>query len=287
MQHDWSLAREGSIAKHIRAESHEGCAIALLGLADDTGVALNHGRVGAADGPAAFRKALMRFGMAYDSRARLPLDMHIFDAGDVEPQESLQATHNAVTKRVLELLNMGMLPICVGGGHDLTWPAVRALDEHIMQPFSGMYVDAHLDVREEPGSGMPFRMILNHTRCASLTVLGLNPFANRQDHVEWFCEHGGCIADDLNLPAPDQTLSFASFDLDAVAASDAPGVSAPNPCGMNPHDAANIAQAIGCSASIRLFDIMELNPAFDVDDHTARLAVQLFCAFLAGFAQRS
>ena len=286
MQHDWSQAREGSIASRICADSHEGCAIALLGLADDTGVALNHGRVGAAGGPAAFRKALLRYGMAYDSRARLPLDVHIFDAGDVEPQESLDATHTAVTQRVAELLHLGLLPICVGGGHDLTWPAVRALDEHLMQPFSGVYVDAHLDVREEPGSGMPFRMILNQTRCTSLTVLGINPFANRQDHVEWFCEHGGSIADDLNVPAADQRLAFASFDLDAVAASAAPGVSAPNPCGMPPFDAATIAQAIGRCPHIRLFDIMELNPAFDVDDHTARLAVQLFCAFLAGFTQR-
>ena len=48
----------GRFAGTIRHDSPDGCAIALLGLPDDTGVGLNNGRPGAKDGPAAFRAAL-------------------------------------------------------------------------------------------------------------------------------------------------------------------------------------------------------------------------------------
>ena len=40
------------------------------------------------------------------------------------------------------------------------------------------------------------------------------------------------------------------------------------------------------SPHIRCFDIMELNPAFDPDGRTARLAAHLFLSFLRDFAKR-
>ncbi|HND60953.1 MAG TPA: hypothetical protein PLB90_05695, partial [Opitutaceae bacterium] len=51
-------------AATIRRDSPRGCAVALLGLPDDTGVKLNGGRPGAAGGPTAFRAALARYGVA-------------------------------------------------------------------------------------------------------------------------------------------------------------------------------------------------------------------------------
>ncbi len=52
----WPGRRPDRFARLVRGEP-EGCAIALLGLPFDGGVALNGGRAGAADGPRAFRAA--------------------------------------------------------------------------------------------------------------------------------------------------------------------------------------------------------------------------------------
>src|SRR6185503_8188990 len=53
----WPQLRPDRFAATIRTDSPDGCRVALLGLPDDTGVALLGGRPGAAEGPAAFRAA--------------------------------------------------------------------------------------------------------------------------------------------------------------------------------------------------------------------------------------
>jgi len=326
--------------------------VAIMGLADDTGVGLNGGRVGAREGPAAFRAALARYGhavpMDFPSRGlSLP---EVFDAGDIVPADSLEQTHDRVTTVALALLNAGFLPVGIGGGHDLTFPLVRALlqfhashDQRDWPPPNGVYVDPHLDVRPEPGSGMAFRALLEQTGLKSLVNIGANPLVNSAEHYGWFIEHGGRVEPlpapdgdleegpsgdgdaltrlmedawfvslDLDaldasvapLPAPDGDLEegpsgdgdaltrlmedawFVSLDLDALDASVAPGVSAPNPEGLSSAAMARIAHAAGASLWVGSFDLMELNPRFDVDGRTARVAAHLFLSFLRGVAER-
>ncbi len=277
----------------------EGCRIALLGLPDDTGVALNGGRMGAKDGPRAFREALAQYGtttyIGRNEKEHIDLDrVGVFDAGDVEPVPggtvaAMEQTHDRITARVRELLDANLLPVCIGGGHDLTWPAVRAVAEKFPD-LAGVYFDAHLDVREEPGSGMAFRKILSETTCRELIVEGLDPFANSREHLEWFTSHGGILGHETWSPSRDVRAAhmFASVDLDSIKASDAPGVSAINVAGFDARfvDGA-AARFCGELQHVVYFDIMELNPKYDIDGRTARLAARLFLSFVAGFASRA
>lgn len=274
----YSDARPGSFAAIIRVDSPDGCEIALLGLPDDTGVRLNHGRPGARDGPRAFREALSRYGTTNE------LEVVVFDAGDVAPRDSIEATHDAVTEKVRELLALDLLPVCIGGGHDLTWPAIRAVAEK-HPDLSGVYLDAHLDVREDVGSGMAFRKILTETSCRELYVVGLDRFANSREHIDWFQSNSGRISD--SFPEGLSGDVFVSFDLDVLNASIAPGVSAINPVGYDARFGDDTARSVGSMTNVRYFDIMELNPVYDIDGRTARLAARLFLSFLAGVAQRA
>jgi len=263
----------------------------MLGLPDDTGVSMNHGRPGAKDGPRAFRDALARYGGKYcvlTSQARIDLsDVRVFDAGDVKPEGSLDATHDRITARVAALLELDLIVACIGGGHDLTWPSVRAVAARFPD-LSGVYYDAHLDVRETPGSGMPFRKILTETTCSELVVVGLDRFANSRDHLDWFEANGGRIANEVCSPFRDLATPhcFVSFDLDIIDVAHAPGVSAINPAGWDARTADRAAHLAGLEPRLRYFDIMELNPAYDIDGRTARLAARLFLSFVAGFALR-
>ena len=77
----------------------------------------------------------------------------------MKPGRTLEATHRRVTAATTALLDAGLFPIAIGGGHDLTFPFVRAIAaEH--SGLAGVYFDAHLDVRETRGSGMPFRRLV-------------------------------------------------------------------------------------------------------------------------------
>jgi formimidoylglutamase len=282
---DWpiEIARD-RFAATIRHDSLEGCRVALLGLPDDTGVKLNRGRPGASRGPAAFREALARYGAADPAGLDLP---RVFDAGDVVVTPgSLQETHDRVTNATAAILEHGLFPIAIGGGHDLTFPFVRAVAARYPQP-AGIYFDAHLDVRETPGSGMPFRKLVEVCGVKALHLHGFRPLVNSGEHQAWFKAHGGKTYPDASrVTLPKAKNLFASFDLDVLDAAQAPGVSALNPAGWTVGEAAKWVAACGASKAVRCFDLMELNPVHDTEGRTARVAAHLFLTFLAGFARR-
>ena len=272
-------------ASRIERENPEGCAVALLGIPDDTGISLNNGIPGAKAGPDALRAALATMGVAEPHGWAWP---GVFDAGDVEiAGDDLHATHDRVTDATSAILELGLLPIAIGGGHDLTYPFVRAAARHhgVMH---GIYLDPHLDVRETDGSGMPFRKILETGAASSLRIHGFDPMSNTSAHTDWFLSHGGRI-DDLTQPHDPWSAAptFLSLDLDVLDAAHAPGVSARNPMGWTPERAAAWVRAAGSIASVKCFDIMELSPPRDEHDRTARLAARLLLTFLRGYADRT
>jgi formiminoglutamase len=274
----------GRFASTIRTDSSDGCTVALLGLPDDTGVRLNNGRTGAAGGPKAFRAALARYGVADSAGGYLPL---VFDAGDVMPTGSLEKTHERVTEATKALLDRGLFPIAIGGGHDLTYPFVRAVAAKYPK-LAGVYFDAHLDVRETAGSGMPFRRLVEDCGVSALHLHGFRPLANSLEHLEWFRAHGGRThPENAKVALPKAKNLFVSFDLDVLDAAHAPGVSALNPAGWNVREAEAWVRACGADPRVRCFDLMELNPAHDPDGRTARVAAHLFLTFLQGFASQT
>jgi formiminoglutamase len=77
-----------------------------------------------------------------------------------------------------------------------------------------------------------------------------------------------------------------SLDMDAIDSAQAPGVSAANPAGMSVGEVSWALAGAGRSPWVACFDIMELNPVFDVDGRTARAATHCLLSFLRGLAER-
>lgn len=274
-------------AAHIQQSLAVGCRVAILGLPDDLGVRLNNGRPGAKHGPRAFREALSRYGVAEPAGWAWP---KVFDAGDVAPapghdEAALHETHRRVTEATAAILELGLFPIAIGGGHDLTFPFVRAVI-HKFGPVGGVYYDAHLDVRETAGSGMPFRRLIEECGAPRLYNVGLDDCVNTRAHVEWFLAHGGEFRDAADLAAVKSDIGFASFDMDVVDMAAAPGVSAMNPAGWSSQAASRAVYEAGRLLPLRCFDIMELSPEHDESGRTARLAAHLFLSFLRGWSER-
>jgi len=264
--------------EHFEPPQDKRQAIALLGMPDDTGVELNSGRPGAKEGPAAIRRALSKMGV--DSpQFDWPV---VYDAGDVLPaDDDLHESHRRVSEASAALVSAGLFPIGLGGGHDLTFAFVRGVINALPgneRPLNGVYFDPHLDVRETTGSGMPFRRLIEDCGVRSLGLSGFDPVANSVAHLDWFREHGGEIVG-LDAPPP-KTPFFASFDMDALDAAYAPGVSAMNPCGFSPREAVGWATRMAASPNIRCFDVMELSPPNDDRDRTARLAAYIVLAVI-------
>lgn len=301
--------------------------IAILAAPDDTGVALNKGNPGARFGPAAFRAALASFSTQHDllqPNAPLP---NILDADDAFPnllpdpsatpphnEQTMLDSHDQVHARTFALQEAGYITTLIGGGNDFTLPAVTALcDASTESQVAGINVDPHLDMRERPGSGMPYRKLIeagtinpNH-----FSTIALGRYTNNTDHLTFAQSHNvhlvsaqhmleHAAADTINHAfdrLAQSPVSFLSIDIDSIDAAHAPGVSARNPAGLTPTLAGDLAERAGRTPSLRHFEIVELNPLrddppFDPSNpatagRTARLVAYLFRRFVAGVAARS
>jgi arginase family enzyme len=75
---------------------------------------------------------------------------------------------------------------------------------------------------------------------------------------------------------------YLSLDLDVLDPAHAPGVSHPEPGGLSTREAISLIQAIPAGTLVAA-DLVELNPANDLRDLTARVAAKLLKEIVARF----
>lgn len=277
--------------------AYAAAAVAILGCPQDEGVRRNRGRPGAAQGPAEIRRALYR--MTVNGLETLA----VFDAGDITPQGTLEATHAAHETAVARLLADGKRVVVLGGGNDIAYPDCAALAKHSGDVLA-FNVDAHLDVRPDAprNSGTPYRQLLEEgwLKPARFFELASQRFCTAAAHAQYLNEKGARIVPLAALrargaarvvrralrEASSATAVFWGFDLDVVNAAEAPGVSAPNPLGLSGAELCELAALAGAERRTRVVEFSEVNPAFDVDGRTARLAAAAIWQYLAALAAR-
>lgn len=280
--------------------------IVLLGFPHDKGVAINGGRVGAAQGPEQFRFWVKRYGATHNPEKNIDLSfLSITDAGDVPPHLSHEDAHAALTDKVREILKAGGVPFVIGGGNDQSYSNASAMLSHCSGQTAGVVnIDAHLDVRPLKGgrahSGSPFRQLLEDPRFQGENFIEFACQGSQcaQEHADYVKSKGARIFWLDAVKEHGTTLSFretlgrlawrcrsifVSFDLDSV--SDAPGVSCPGIVGLSARDALAIAESAGRHPAVTLFDLAEYNPVVE-SERTGRLAVAMFYFFCLGFAAR-
>ncbi|MFN8485863.1 MAG: formimidoylglutamase [Anaerolineae bacterium] len=269
--------------------------VVVLGCPQDEGVRRNGGRVGAALAPTEIRRALYR--LATDGLAALSL----FDLGDTPILPSLEATHDRHEAVVRRLLDDGKVVVSLGGGNDLAYPDAAALSRAASGDVLALNVDTHYDVRADTprNSGTPYRQLLDAGLLdgARFVELGQQPFANSPVYRQYLADQGVTCWSLRDLRAAGlasvvqgllaeraASAVFWGLDMDVVRVADAPGVSAPNPVGMTGDEFCLIAELAGAEGRTRLVELTEVNPAYDVDGRTARLAAIAVYHFFAAFA---
>lgn len=259
--------------------------IALLGFASDEGVERNHGRPGAAEGPAALRAALGSLALHHE---------HVlYDAGTITTQGTdLESSHERLSDAVEALSRAGHLPIILGGGHETAFGSHRGAFR-AQGPLNIINLDAHFDLRtaDVPTSGTPFKQIseLVGHEDFNYTVAGISRPNNTKILFDEAASLGVTVTLDEELLAmtPDELHTHAkqlcagtspihlSIDLDVLPAAQAPGVSAPAGLGVDLRIIRDLAVTIASTGRLALVDVVELNPSFDLDSRTAKLAARL------------
>ncbi len=292
---EWSGRSDGPGPEHARwhsvvrpldvAKPQAEPGVALLGFASDEGVERNHGRPGAAAGPAALRSALGSLALHHTH----PL----YDAGTITTQGTdLEGSHERLSEAVETLSRAGHLPIILGGGHETAFGSHRGAFR-AQGPLQIINLDAHFDLRsaDVPTSGTPFKQIseLVGREDFDYSVLGISRPNNTPVLFDEASALGVTVVLDEELLSMDRAGLRAtvericagakpihlSIDLDVLPAAQAPGVSAPAGLGVPVNIIRELALAIAATGRLALVDVVELNPQFDTDSHTAKLAARL------------
>ena len=273
-------------------------AAVILGFPSDEGVRRNGGRVGAAQGPTATRAALYRLAPDARSEGFDNLLSRTRDLGDLQVSGDVEADQQSLGEALGPHIAQGAFVIVLGGGHETSYGHflgyVRA-----GRKVEILNWDAHADVRELRGgkahSGSPFRQATEDRSgaCRRYSVAGLQPHAVARAHLAFVEQHGRAVwRDDVSheriaqLYRSSDSPMLASFDLDAVNEAEAPGVSAPSPVGLTSDLWIEAAYQAGRSPAVTSADLVELNPAFDRDGQTARLAAVTVWWLLRGRSER-
>lgn len=261
----------------------------LHGFAVDEGVKRNKGRVGAKDAPDIIRKNMVNFPVI------MP-DFSMLDFGNITCENAdLEKAQTTLAENVSKVLVKGAKSLVLGGGHEVTFAHYSGIRNAFQDKKIGIInIDAHFDNRKpEVGvgasSGTGFWQIAQEDNNFTLHI-GIQRNSNtlklfdtaHQFNMKYI------LADELffeNLPSVYERINeltesvdvlYLTVCMDVFNASIAPGVSAAAYNGIFT-DAAfmHFYKHILKSEKLVALDIAEVNPQFDIQERTARLAASL------------
>ncbi|MCG8564100.1 MAG: formimidoylglutamase [Desulfobacterales bacterium] len=268
----------------------------FLGFCSDVGVKRNLGRPGTAKGPASIRGELANLPYGFTARPNL------YDAGNIYPEgDDLEAAQMQLAKAVKKIKQLGLFPIVLGGGHEVSHGHYQGLKDHFGRHLGIMNMDAHFDLRpykNGSSSGTMFRQIADEcvrdNAVFEYFPIGIQTYANTPALFKTAkalnCDY--ILAKDINEAVladiyerlddfiNRQRHIYLTFDTDVVSSAYAPGVSAPQPFGLNPEISLKIVKHILKSNKVAAFDFVEVSPRFDDDHQTAKLVAVMIYAMI-------
>lgn len=260
----------------------------LQGFAVDEGVKRNKGRVGASKAPDLIRKNMANFPV-------VQADFNLLDFGNLECLDgNLEWAQDNFAENVSDILKSDGKSIGLGGGHEITFAHYSGMRKAFPDAKIGIInFDAHFDNREpENGlatSGTGFWQIAQEGVLNSLHIgiqrnsntlklfdtahqLGMNYILAE----ELFFENLPRLYIEVNRFLESIDVLYVTICMDVFNVAIAPGVSAAAYNGIFADPAfMSLYRHILASQKLKALDVAEVNPEFDIQERTARLAACL------------
>ncbi|AMM24372.1 arginase [Variovorax sp. PAMC 28711] len=285
----------------------------LIGAPTDVGASVRGAGMGPdALRVAGLQQTLARLGYAVLDRGNLAGPATPWTAPDqgLRHLDEVVAWNRSVYDAVDAALGAGHIPLMLGGDHCLAIGSISAVAWHARRrkkKLCVLWLDAHTDVNTGDTSpsgnlhGMPVACLLGHGPAAltgwsgeraaltpdalrflgirsvdadekqAIRTLGLNVFDMR--HID---EHGmrHTLTEALQ-DVDEDTHLHVSFDLDCLDPAIAPGVGTGVRGGPTYREMQLCMEMVADTGRLGSVDVVELNPALDVRNQTAEIAVEL------------
>ena len=259
----------------------------LHGFTVDEGVRRNKGRVGAKHAPDIIRSQMVNFPV-------VNAEFKLWDAGNVGCEDgNLEMAQNILAQQVSDVLRAKGKSVVLGGGHEVTFAHYSGIRNAFPQSKIGILnIDAHFDNRKpEQGasSGTGFWQIAEEGAIQSLHI-GIQRNSNTL-HLfdtahetgmkyiladEIFYEKLVFIYEQIDALVASVDVLYLTVCMDVFNASIAPGVSALAYNGIFADPTfMTFFRHILKQPKLVAMDVAEVNPEFDIQNRTARLAASL------------
>ncbi len=287
--------------------------VSLIGAPTDIGAGSRGASMGPeAMRVAGLQQAIESHGVTVRDRGNLggPPNPWLPPVGGYRHLDGVVAWNRAVHEAVYAELTAGHLPILLGGDHCLGIGSISAVARHcreVGKKLRVLWLDAHADFNTNeltPSGnihGMPVACLCGHGPAELIGIGGVVPAVNpkwiRQIGIRsvdagekrfvhaaglevfdmrYIDEMGMRHTMELALATLDEkTHLHVSFDVDFLDPDIAPGVGTTVPGGPTYREAQLCMEMIADTGRLASLDVMELNPALDIRNQTARLAVDL------------
>jgi formiminoglutamase len=287
------ITSPSSFFKNIHAftekmPDYRGAHIALFGIKEDRGTYSNKGTASAPD---EIRKKLYHLKKGTGG-------YRIVDLGNLNIGHDLSESYVRVSEVCRMLLEHNVLPIILGGSHDIDYGQYCAY-ETMDKLVSLLNIDAFLDLeekRESPESRHHIHKILLHepNYLFSYTHLAYQSYLIDQQAVSilerlyFEAFRVGQVRTNIQEIEPTvRNADMVAFDITAIRSSDAPGNANAQPFGITGEEACQICWYAGLNEKLSSIGFYEYNPAYD-DDHkkTASVVATMIWYFIEGYYYR-
>jgi len=240
---------------------------------------------GTARGPAAIIAASQQLEI-YDGES-IPAEHGIYTQDAVRCDQARAEVFNEISARTLYALNSGAVPVLLGGEHAVSFPALKAVQQHLRSTEPGanigiVQIDAHSDLRDryedDPHShatvmrrvfdlGVP--MLQLGVRAISPEELSLR--AQNPDSIYYIDARsllrptGKAASQSITqriapLLEALPTQVYLTIDADGLDPALLPATGTPEPGGLGWYDVLEIIDAVAATRTIVAADLVELAP---------------------------
>ena len=267
---------------------YKGAHMAIVGIKEERG---NLGNVGSAQGADEVRKKLYNLKRGNGS-------YKIVDLGNLNIGHDLNETYTRVSEVCRILLEANVLPILIGGTHDLDYGQYCGY-ETLEKLVSFLNVDAFLDLEDQetsPENRKHIHKVLlhepnflfsyTHLAYQSYLIDPLSVSVLEKLYFEAF-RIGQLRTNIQEIEPAIQNADLLSFDITAIRSSDAPGNANAQPFGLTGEEACQICWYAGQNEKLSSIGFYEYNPRWD-DEHnkTASVIATMIWYFVEGYYYR-
>jgi arginase family enzyme len=260
--------------------------IAIIGVNEER----NSLNIGCAKSPDIIRTYLYQL-------SKISGKLKVADLGNIKNGNTINDSYFALRDIIIELLSRNIVPIIVGGSHDLTYSLYLAY-KHLNKSFNLLTIDSKIDIGTTKSEINSYsylsKILLNKKKTVKkyINIGHQNYLTDEKDinlleKLNYESIRLGQIRSKITETEPlIRDSNVISIDVSAIKQADAPGHAFPSPNGLTSDEICQISKYAGLSDNINAFGIFEVNPDFDYYNQTSNLAAQIIWIFIESMNNR-